>query len=46
MTLAGCSIMIVSVASVTLLCAYCIYRVWTLPPHDAEEHVKNVPHDT
>ena len=46
MTLAGCSIMIVSVAGVTLLCAYCIYRVWTLPPHAAEEHVKNVPHDT
>ncbi|MGC3968367.1 MAG: hypothetical protein QM775_13630 [Pirellulales bacterium] len=46
MTLAGWSVMITSVGGVTALCAYCIYRVWTLPPHDAEEHLEHVPHDT
>jgi hypothetical protein len=40
MTRAGWTIMIVSVGSVLALTAYCLYRVLTLPPHVAEEHLK------
>jgi hypothetical protein len=37
---AGWVIMIVSVGSVLLLTAYCLYRVLTLPPQVVEEHLK------
>jgi len=37
---AGWAIMTVSVGSVLLLTSYCIYRVLTLPPHVAEDHLK------
>jgi hypothetical protein len=36
---AGWAIMILSVASVFTGCAYCIYRVLTLPPIEVEEHL-------
>ena len=39
MTLAGWTIMITSVFGVAAWCGYCVYRVLTLPPHVAEEHV-------
>jgi hypothetical protein len=32
--------MIVSVGSVLALTAFCLYRVMTLPPQIAEEHLK------
>ena len=37
MTPAGWVVMIVSVGSVLTLVSYCLYRVLTLPPVDAEE---------
>lgn len=40
MTLAGWAIMIVSVGSVLLLTCFCIYRVLTMPPLEATEHLK------
>jgi hypothetical protein len=40
MTPAGWAIMIVSVGSVLVLTAFCLYRVLTLPPAVAEEHLK------
>jgi hypothetical protein len=40
MTPAGWAIMIVSVGSVLLLTAFCMYRVLTLPPQVVEEHLK------
>jgi hypothetical protein len=40
MTPAGWTIMIVSVGSVLTLTAFCLYRVLTLPPTVAEEHLK------
>jgi hypothetical protein len=40
MTAAGWFIMLVSVGSVLSLTGYCLYRVLTLPPHVAEEHLK------
>jgi hypothetical protein len=40
MTPAGWAIMIVSVGSVLALTAFCIFRVLTLPPTVAEEHLK------
>jgi hypothetical protein len=40
MTPAGWAIMIVSVGSVLLLTGFCLYRVLTLPPQVAEEHLK------
>lgn len=36
---AGWVIMIVSVTSVFIGCAYCVYRVLTLPPADLEAHI-------
>lgn len=36
---AGWAIMIVSVTAVFAGCAYCVYRVLTLPPADAEAHI-------
>lgn len=39
MTTLGWSIMLTSVVGVAASCAYCVYRVLTLPPHDAEEHI-------
>jgi hypothetical protein len=41
MTLLGWIIMITSVGGVAISCVYCIYRVLTLPPAVAEEHVKS-----
>jgi len=35
----GWAIMIVSVATVFAGCAYCVYRVLTLPPADVEAHI-------
>jgi hypothetical protein len=40
MTTAGWTIMIVSISSVLILTAYCMFRVLTLPPLVAEEHLK------
>jgi hypothetical protein len=40
MTPAGWIIMIVSVGSVLALTAFCLYRVLSLPPQVAEEHLK------
>lgn len=40
MTVAGWSIMIVSVAGVFGLCAFCVLRALTLPPEVVEEHLK------
>jgi hypothetical protein len=40
MTRPGWIIMIVSVGSVLALTAFCLYRVLTLPPSVAEEHLK------
>jgi hypothetical protein len=40
LTTAGAAIMIVSVSSVILLTAWCLYRVLTLPPIEAAEHLK------
>lgn len=39
MTDAGWLIMTTSVVSVAAWCGYCMYRVLTLPPHMAEEHI-------
>lgn len=46
MTPAGWSIMIASVGGVLTLCTYCVYRVLTLPPAEAEETIQHVPHDS
>jgi hypothetical protein len=40
MTSAGMSIMIASVGFVLALTAFCVYRVYILPPLEAEEHLK------
>lgn len=40
MTAAGWCIMIVSVSAVFALCAFCVYRVMTLPTQVVEEHLK------
>jgi hypothetical protein len=40
MTPAGWAIMILSVGSVLALTGFCLYRVLTLPPQVAEEHLK------
>jgi hypothetical protein len=40
MTPAGWTIMIVSVGSVLALTVFCLYRVLTLPPNVAEEHLQ------
>lgn len=40
MTAAGWLIMTTSVVGVAAWCGYCVYRVLTLPPHVAEEHVR------
>jgi hypothetical protein len=40
MTAAGWAIMITSVGSVLGLTFFCLYRVLTLPPKVAEEHLK------
>jgi hypothetical protein len=40
MTPEGWAIMITSVGSVLALTAFCMYRVLTLPPEVAEEHLK------
>jgi hypothetical protein len=40
MSTAGWAIMIVSVGSVLALTAFCMFRVLTLPPQVAEEHLK------
>lgn len=40
MTLAGWTIMITSVCGVAAWCGYCVYRVLTLPPQVAEEHLQ------
>jgi hypothetical protein len=37
---AGWAIMIVSVSAVLLLTGFCFYRVLSLPPQVAEEHLK------
>ncbi|MCE9605589.1 MAG: hypothetical protein K8U03_11910 [Planctomycetia bacterium] len=39
MNAAGWVIMIVSVTTVFVGCAYCVYRVLALPPLDAEAHL-------
>lgn len=43
MTLAGWTIMIVSVTTVLALVSYCLYRVLTLPPVAVEEHLQAQP---
>ena len=40
MTPAGWAIMIGSVGAICVLTIYCMYRVLTLPPMEAEEHIK------
>jgi len=40
MTGAGWAIMISSISFVLALTAFCFYRVLTLPPMEAEEHLK------
>jgi hypothetical protein len=40
MTVAGWSIMIVSITGVFSLCVFCVSRVLSLPPNVAEEHLK------
>lgn len=40
MTAAGWTIMIVSVTSVLTLVGFCLVKVLTLPPVEAEEHLK------
>jgi hypothetical protein len=40
LTTAGWTIMIVSLAAVTLLNVFCFYRVLTLPPAAVEDHMK------
>lgn len=40
MTSAGWAIMSVSLTAVVLLNAFCFYRVLSLPPEAAEEHLK------
>ena len=40
MTLGGWTVMIVSVGSVLALTAFCLYRVFALPPEVVEEHLK------
>lgn len=39
-TVAGWTIMIVSVGSVCALTAFCFYRLLTLPPRKVVEHLK------
>ena len=39
-TVAGWTIMIVSVGSVCALTAFCFYRLFRLPPQEVVEHVK------
>lgn len=39
MTAAGWLIMTISVVGVATWCGYCVYRVLTLPPRIAEEHI-------
>ena len=41
MTPAGWAIMIGSVGAICVLTVYCLYRVLTLPPMEAEEHIKS-----
>lgn len=38
MTSAGWFIMLSSVGSVSVLTFYCLFRVFTLPPEEVEEH--------
>jgi len=40
MSAVGWAIMLASVGSVLTLTTFCVYRVLTLPPHVAEEHLK------
>lgn len=40
MTIAGWIIMSVSLTVVIGLVSFCLYRVFTLPPVEAEEHLK------
>ena len=40
MTSAGWAIMIASVGSVCVLTIYCFYKVMTLPPREAIDHIK------
>jgi len=40
MTPGGWTIMLLSVGSVLVLVSFCLYRVFTLPPREAEEHLK------
>jgi hypothetical protein len=37
---AGWTVMIISVGSVLALVSFCLYRVFTLPPVEVEEHFK------
>jgi hypothetical protein len=46
MTLAGWVMMIVSVGSVLVLTAYCLYRVMTLPPVEVEDLTYPLEADT
>jgi hypothetical protein len=39
-TTGGWIVMIISVSSVLLLAGFCVFRVLTLPPVEAEEHLK------
>lgn len=41
---AGWTVMVVSLTSVLALVTYCLFRVLTLPPIDAEEHLKGPLH--
>jgi len=40
LTLAGGTIMVVSISAVLLLTGFCIYRVLSLPPLEVSEHLK------
>jgi hypothetical protein len=40
LTLAGWTIMIASLGSVTAVTVFCFYKLLTLPPEDAIEHIK------
>ena len=44
LTTAGWTVMVLSLGAVLVLVTYCLYRVLSLPPVDAEEHLKGPMH--
>jgi len=44
LTAAGWTVMVLSLGAVLVLVTYCLYRVLSLPPVDAEEHLKGPMH--